>query len=48
MSNHWNEARMEQLFEEGLEEGVKKGFEGVVLEFYAENYAKKNFNNRGI
>ena len=44
MSNHWNEARMEQLFEEGLEEGMKRGLEGNKLEFFAEHYAKKVFN----
>ena len=33
MSNHWNEITMEQLFEEGLEEGMKKGLEGQALEF---------------
>ena len=48
MSNHINEIILEQLFEEGLEEGIKKGFEGDKLEFFAEKYAKKNFNERGI
>ena len=48
MSNHWNEITMEKLFEEGLEEGMKKGLEGDKLEFFAERYAKKYFNERGM
>jgi len=48
MSNHFNETILEQLYEEGLEEGIKKGLEGVKLEFFAEKYAKKNFNERGM
>ena len=46
MSNHWNEMRMEQLFEEGLEEGMAKGLESPALDFFAERYAKKHFNER--
>ena len=41
MSNHWNDMSMEQLFEEGLEEGIAKGLEGQALDFFAERYAKK-------
>ena len=48
MSNHWHEITMEKLFEEGLEEGMKKGLEGQALEFYADKYAKKVFNERGM
>ena len=48
MSNHWNEEVMERLYEEGLEEGIKKGLEGNTLEFFAERYAKKHFNERGM
>ena len=48
MSNHWNEEVMERLYEEGLEEGIKKGLEGNTLEFFAERYAKKIFNERGM
>ena len=48
MSHLINQARMEQLFEEGLEEGMKKGLEGQALEFYADKYAKKVFNERGM
>ena len=39
---------MERLYEEGLEEGIKKGLEGNKLEFFAERYAKKIFNERGL
>ena len=48
MSNHWNDITMAQLFEEGLEEGEKLGLHGDTLEFFAERYAKKHFNERGI
>ena len=48
MSHLINQARMEQLFEEGLEEGEKLGLHGDTLEFFAERYAKKHFNERGI
>ena len=48
MSNHWNEVIMERLYEEGLEEGIKKGLEGNTLEFFATKYAKKIFNERGL
>ena len=44
MSLHENEIRLEQLYEEGLEEGMKKGLEGDALEFYADRYAKKYFD----
>ena len=44
MSNHWNDMRMEQLYEDGLEEGLKLGLHGNTLEFFAERYAKKYFN----
>ena len=37
---------MEKLFEEGLEEGIAKGLEGQALDFFAERYAKKHFNER--
>ena len=48
MSNQWNEEVMERLYEEGLEEGEKLGLQGDTLEFFAERYAKKHFNERGI
>jgi len=48
MSCHINEEVMERLYEEGLEEGIKKGLEGNKLEFFAERYAKKIFNERGL
>ena len=48
MSNHWNEEVIERFYEEGLEEGIKKGLEGNTLEFFAIKYAKKIFNERGI
>tara|TARA_Y100000588_G_scaffold152087_1_gene166197 strand:- start:545 stop:745 length:201 start_codon:yes stop_codon:yes gene_type:complete len=41
MSHPLHQARMEQLFEEGLEEGIAKGLEGKALDFFAERYAKK-------
>ena len=41
MSHLIHQARMEQLFEEGLEEGIAKGLEGQALDFFAERYAKK-------
>ena len=46
MSNHWNEEVMERLYEEGLEEGIKKGLEGNTLEFFATKYAKKIFKTK--
>ena len=41
MSHPLHQARMEQLFEEGVEEGIAKGLEGQALDFFAERYAKK-------
>ena len=41
MSHPLHQARMEQLFEEGLEEGIAKGLEGKALDFFAEQYATK-------
>ena len=45
MSNHWNEIAMEKLFEEGLEKGEKLGLQGDTLEFFAERYANKHFED---
>lgn len=44
MSNIQNEILMENLFEEGLEEGSKQGLTGIELETYAEQYAVKKLD----
>ena len=33
--------------DEGIEEGIKRGLDGNKLDFFAERYAKKYFNERG-
>ena len=47
MSNHFNDLRIEQLFDEGLEIGLAKGLTGEALDFFAEKYARKHFNKYG-
>ncbi len=47
MSCHINEEVMERLYDEGIEEGIKRGLDGNKLDFFAERYAKKYFNERG-
>lgn len=44
MSNATNEILMENLFEEGLEEGEKQGLTGIALETFAEQYAIKKID----
>ena len=46
MSNIYNDEVLERLYEEGLEEGEKLGLHGDTLEFFAERYAKKHFNEK--
>mgnify|MGYP003680163028 FL=1 len=36
MSNHFNNLRIEQLFDDGLEIGLAKGLTGEALDFFAD------------
>ena len=47
MSNHFNDLRIEELFDRGLEIGLAKGLTGEALDFFAEKYARKHFNKYG-
>ncbi len=47
MSNHFNELRKEELYEEGLNKGLSLGLDYKALDYFAYHYAIKHFDNYG-